>query len=104
MLTMVVIFHLPSSFEDLVGLPSRLKTSCKSEGCRIPAPLYWLGKKVWLFTRNQEEWCKSDPWSMRPFPISKIINPDAVDLQLPQTMRVYSNFHVYLIKPIKNSH
>lgn len=37
---------------------------------------------------------------IEPFPVTRIINPSAVRLQLPASMQVHPTFHVTQIKPV----
>lgn len=59
-----------------------------------PAPQYPVGQKVWLSIHYLPV------WFMVSFPISKVINPTAVLLQLQWTMRVHSIFHIFRMKPV----
>lgn len=73
---------------------------------RVPAPCYKEGQQVWLSSKDlplQTESRKLAPRYIGPYPIDKIINPSAVRLRLPASLRVHPVFHVSLLKPVTES-
>jgi len=73
---------------------------------RRPAPEYQPGQKVWLSAKHLQLKVPSSKLAPRfvgPFPISKVISPPAIRLQLPRSLRVHPTFHVSQVKPTKDS-
>uniref|UniRef100_A0A3B3IEB4 Integrase catalytic domain-containing protein n=1 Tax=Oryzias latipes TaxID=8090 RepID=A0A3B3IEB4_ORYLA len=65
-------------------------------------PVYKVGDRVWLSSKDiplKGGSKKLHPSFIGPFTISRIINPVAVKLDLPRTLRVHLVFHVSKLKP-----
>ena len=73
---------------------------------RVPAPLYTPGQRVWLSAKDlplRVESKKLAPRFVGPFEIDSVVNPCAVRLKLPASLRVHPTFHVSLLKPVSDS-
>ena len=72
----------------------------------LPAPQYAPGQKVWLQAKDLP--LKGVPPKLSPrfiglFEIESIINPCAVRLKLPPSLRVHPTFHISQVKPVSTS-
>ncbi|KAM9391487.1 uncharacterized protein KIAA0825 homolog [Pholidichthys leucotaenia] len=70
---------------------------------RTPAPIYSVGQRVWLSTRNfplKTECKKLASRFVGPFVINAIVNPASIWLVLPPSLRVNPTFHVSQVKPV----
>ncbi|XP_077357375.1 uncharacterized protein LOC144004220 isoform X1 [Festucalex cinctus] len=73
---------------------------------RRPAPTYAPGDKVWLSTRNLRLAGGAKKLGQRyvgPYEIVTVVNPVAMKLCLPPSMRVHPVFHVSQLKPVVSS-
>ena len=70
---------------------------------RVPAPAYRPGQQVLLRAKDlhlQVPSRKLAPRYVGPFPVEAIINPAAVRLTLPPSMKIHPVFHVSQLKPV----
>ena len=73
---------------------------------RVPAPTYRPGQKVWLLARDLPLPVfsrKLAPRYVGPYVVGKIINPSALRLLLPPSLKVHPVFHVSQVKPVVSS-
>ncbi len=82
-------------------------TKAKADHHRSRPPIYVVGQKVWLSTKNiplRSVCNKLAPKFIGPFPVTKIISPVTVRLKLPPAYRrIHPAFHVSKIKPVFRS-
>uniref|UniRef100_A0A8C1QTJ1 Gypsy retrotransposon integrase-like protein 1 n=1 Tax=Cyprinus carpio TaxID=7962 RepID=A0A8C1QTJ1_CYPCA len=83
------------------------RTKAKADRHRSRPPVYVVGQKVWLSTKNiplRSVSNKLAPKFIGPFTVTKIISPVAVRLKLPPAYRrIHPAFHVSKIKPVFHS-
>uniref|UniRef100_A0A3B3ICH7 Gypsy retrotransposon integrase-like protein 1 n=1 Tax=Oryzias latipes TaxID=8090 RepID=A0A3B3ICH7_ORYLA len=81
--------------------------SCRvADARRSSAPCYSPGQKVWLSSKNiqlRTDSRKLSPRYLGPFEVLAVINPSAVKLRLPASMKVHPVFHVSHLKPVCSS-
>ena len=73
---------------------------------RREAPVYQVGQRVWLSTRNLKSKvpsAKLGPLFVGPFKVVEVRSPLNVKLELPPTMLIHPVFHVSLTKPYVES-
>ncbi len=91
--------------ETLLQVGSR--TKAKADRNRSRPPVYVVGQKVWLSTKNipiRSVSNKLAPKFIGPFAVTEIISPVAVRLNLPPAYRrIHPAFHVSKIKPVFRS-
>ncbi|KAG1960212.1 hypothetical protein F2P79_006169 [Pimephales promelas] len=107
--------HMSEEGATVLGLePVRLYSKqggalrAKADRHRSKPPVYVVGQKVWLSTKNiplRSVSNKLAPKFIGPFPVTKIISPVTVRLKLPPAYRrIHPAFHVSKIKPVFRSH
>ena len=70
---------------------------------RGTAPQYREGDLVWLDTWNlftKQPCQKLENRHARPYPVKKVVSTYAIELVLPEDIRVHPIFHVNLLKPV----
>ncbi len=80
------------------------RTKAKADRHRSRPPVYVVGQKVWLSSKNiplRTVCNKLAPKFIGPFTVTKIISPVTVRLKLPPAYRrIHSAFHVSKLKPV----
>ncbi|XDV36908.1 hypothetical protein PO909_006622 [Leuciscus waleckii] len=88
--------------KTLLQVGKRMKA--KADRHRSKPPVYVVGQKVWLSSKNiplRSVSNKLSPKLIGPFPVTKIISPVTVRLKLPPAYRrIQPAFHVSKIKPV----
>nr|XP_046251290.1 uncharacterized protein LOC124062513 [Scatophagus argus] len=88
----------------LIRQGNRVKTAADRR--RRPAPVYQPGQRVWLSAKDlnlKVSSRKLAPRFVGPFPITQVVNPAAVRLRLPRSLKVHPTFHVSQVKPVRES-
>lgn len=70
---------------------------------RLPAPVLKVGDLVWLDARHirtKRPANKLDWKNLGRFPIKRVLNPWAYELELPDTMKIHPVFHVSKLNPV----
>ena len=70
---------------------------------RVPAPAYRPGQWVWLLAKDlplPTMSRKLAPRYVGPYTISQVINPSALRLTLPPSLKIHPVFHVFQVKPV----
>lgn len=71
---------------------SSLQTQQRANRRHFPAPRYHPGRRVWLSSKDlplQVDCRKLTQQFVGPFEVEQIVNPDAVQLRLPASMKVH---------------
>ena len=89
-------------YTELVWAQARTTDAANRNQHRHPAPVYRVGDKVWLNSRNirTRRPCKKldDKW-IGPFEVQQVISSTACKLALPTSLRIFNVFHVSLLRP-----
>ena len=70
---------------------------------RGTAPQYRVGDLVWLDTQNlftKRPCQKLENWRTGPYPVRRVVSTHAIELTLPDDVRVHPVFHVNLLEPV----
>lgn len=97
-LTFLLLRYLNSSFVDR-GIPPTCRWQTKDLCTWHCAP----GKSVWLFTKSvplKGDFKNFSPMSISQFPVSRLLNPLAVEFSLPLVINIHFVFHVPNLSPV----
>uniref|UniRef100_A0A8C5QPC4 Polyprotein n=1 Tax=Leptobrachium leishanense TaxID=445787 RepID=A0A8C5QPC4_9ANUR len=100
--------HLASLTETWGRVKQALERSSivqktKADRRRGPAPVYQVGDRVWLSSRNIKllvPSMKLAPRYIGPYKILRRLSPVSYALALPSHIRIHNVFHVSLLKPL----
>ena len=82
---------------------TRDRVQCVADRRRVPAPAYCPGQKVWLLVKDLPLSTLSRKLALPyvgPYTIERVINPSALCLQLPPSLKVHPVFHMSQVKPV----
>ena len=95
--------RLSRAYDNLVKAHARIFAQTNRH--RSDAPPYAVGDQVWLSTDNfhlpRASRKLSERW-LSPYSITKLVGTNAVELQLPRSMRIHPVVNVSRIKPYRD--
>ena len=87
-------------------LTNQNRVQCVANQRRVPVPAYRPGQRVWLLAKDLPLPTlsrKLAPRYVGPYTIERVVNPSALRLQLPPSLKVHPVFHVSQVKPVAAS-
>ena len=93
---------LEQTKENIEKAKARMKR--QADRHRSQAPDYEIGDKVWLSTKNLKLTRASKKLTERwlgPYDITKHIGDNAIELQLPRSMKIHPVVNISRVKPYK---
>ena len=93
---------LEQTKENIEKAKARMK--CQADRHRSQASDYEIGDKVWLSTENlklTQASKKLTEWWLGPYDITKRIRDNALELQLPRSMKIHPVVNISWVKPYK---
>ena len=94
--------RLSHTYDNLVKAHARIFAQTNRH--RSDALAYTVGDQVWLSTDNLRLPCASRKLSERwlsPYPITKLVGTNAVELRLPRSMRIHPVVNISRVKPYR---